>query len=78
MGALFKFTGWSGDEKEPNLGENDTRPAPMFNLSTNFRTKFKHGGGEWDYDDEHTAVPGYFEFVSPEVCIKKDSILQNI
>lgn len=78
MGALFKFTGWSGDEKEPNLGENDTRPAPMFNLSTNFRTKFKHGGGAWDFDDEHTAVPGYFEFVSPEVCVKKDSILQNI
>ena len=80
LGALFKFTDWSKGKNngsgEFGLGENDTRPAPMFNLASNFRTYFMHDEADLDY--WHTAVPGYFEFVSPEICISKDTILQNI
>jgi hypothetical protein len=80
LGALFKFTDWSKGKDngagEFGLGENDTRPAPMFNLASNFRTYFMHDEADLDY--WHTAVPGYFEFVSPEICISKDTILQNI
>ena len=76
LGALFKFTDWNANEF--HLGEHDTRPAPMFNLASNFRTFYKYGTGKDDWDYWHTAVPGYFEFVSPEICISKDSILQHL
>ena len=76
MGAVFKFDDWG--DGEYHLGENDTRPAPMFNLASNFRTYYEYGDGKPDWDNTHTAVPGYFEFVSPEICISKSSILQNI
>ena len=36
MGALFKFTDWN--ESHYNVGDNDVRPAPMLNLSDNFKT----------------------------------------
>lgn len=75
LGALFKFDDW-GDE-ELNLGDNDIRPAPMFNLADNFKTAY-YLGNNYDYRDTHTAVPGYFEFVSPEICISKNSIEQNL
>lgn len=75
MGALFKFNDW--DKNEYNNGEHDIRPAPMFNLADNFKTYYENGS-EPDWDKWHTAVPGYFEFVSPEICISKDLILQNI
>lgn len=81
LGALFKFTDWSFGKNdstgEYGLGENDTRPAPLFNLASNFKTYYMHGD-EYNIDQYHTAVPGYFEFVSPEICISKDSILGNI
>ena len=77
LGALFSFTDW--DKEEYWLGQKDTRPAPMFNLTESFRTVYRSGdANENDYNDKHTAVPGYFEFASPEICISKDSILQNI
>lgn len=76
MGALFKFDTWG--ENTQNFGTNDVRPTPMFNLASNFRTKYRYKTGEDDYDDTHTVEPGYFEFVSPEVCIGKDTILESI
>lgn len=81
VGNLFKFVDWSkgGDEGngEMNISDNDTRPAPMFSLVDNFQTMYHHEGSP-DYDYWHTRVPMYFEFVSPEICISKDTILQNI
>lgn len=76
FGALYKFTDWSKHQYQ--FGENDTRPAPMFSLASVFRTVYYHGSDGPNWDDEHTAVPGYFEFVSPEICINRDTILQNI
>lgn len=82
MGALFKFTDWGKgkDDETGNmgLGPNDTRPAPLFNLASNFRTLLIDKSDSFNWEKYHTAVPGYFEFVSPEICISKDTILQNI
>ena len=75
MGALFKFTDWN--ESIYNVADNDVRPAPMLNLADNFKTYIEHGTNpDWNY--LHTAVQGYFEFVSPEICISREAILQNI
>lgn len=78
MGGLFSFDGWGYGGEVPYLGEFDTRPAPMFNLASNFRTHYRYKIGKDDWDNTHVAVKGYFEFVSPEICIAKDTILQNI
>lgn len=76
MGGLFSFDGW-GYSDIPYLGDYDTRPTPMFNLASNFRMLYRYKTGEDDHN-EHKVARGYFEFVSPEVCIAKDTILQNI
>ena len=76
MGGLFSFDGW-GYSDVPYLGDYDTRPTPMFNLASNFRMLYRYKTGEDDHN-EHKVARGYFEFVSPEVCIAKDTILQNI
>ena len=78
MGGLFSFDGWGQGGEVPYLGEYDTRPAPMFNLASNFRTHYLYGDGDADWDETHEVAKGYFEFVSPEICIAKDTILQNI
>lgn len=76
MGGLFSFDGW-GYSDVPYLGDYDTRPTPMFNLASNFRMLYRYKTGEDDHN-EHKVARGYFEFVSPEICIAKDTILQNI
>ena len=76
MGGLFSFDGW-GYSDVPYLGDYDTRPTPMFNLASNFRMLYRYKTGDYDHN-EHKVARGYFEFVSPEVCIAKDTILQNI
>ena len=76
MGGLFLFDGW-GYSDVPYLGDYDTRPTPMFNLASDFRMLYRYKTGEDDHN-EHKVARGYFEFVSPEVCIAKDTILQNI
>lgn len=76
MGGLFSFDGW-GYSDVPYLGDYDTRPTPMFNLASDFRMLYRYKTGKYD-KNEHKVARGYFEFVSPEVCIAKDTILQNI
>ena len=76
MGGLFSFDGW-GYSDVPYLGDYDTRPTPMFNLASDFRMLYRYKTGK-DDKNEHKVARGYFEFVSPEVCIAKDTILQNI
>lgn len=78
MGGLFQFDGWGQDGEIPYLGQYDTRPAPMFNTASNFRTLYRYKTGEDDWDETHETANGYFEFVSPEVCIAKDTILHSI
>lgn len=82
LGALYKFDDWG--RETTNYGDNDIRPIPFFGLAENFRTLTiarhpdKHDLIAAITTDSHVAVPGYFEFVSPEICISKDSILQLI
>lgn len=70
-GALYKFDTWENNDKD--FGENDTRPVPMFSLASDFRTRIIQGG-------DYTLLPprpvtiGYMEFVSPEICVMKESI----
>lgn len=74
-GGLFKFDTWGDEDK--NIGDNDIRPAPMFSLTSNFVTDIDINGYS-ELRDTHTTVPGYLEFVSPEICIMKDTILSNL
>lgn len=76
MGGLFSFDGW-GYSDVPYLGDYDTRPTPMFNLASDFRMLYRYKTEDNDHN-EHKVARGYFEFVSPEICIAKDTILQNI
>ena len=75
LSALQSFDDWGEDENQ--IGDNDVRPAPFFNMMSVFPTRYNH---EFlgDLRDSHTAVPGYFEFVSPEIVISKDTIIKNI
>ena len=50
MGSLLEFTDW--EEYRYNFGSNDIRPAPMFNLVSDFKTK----SGGFCYDSG-----GYFK-----------------
>lgn len=75
LSALFKFDDWG--EKKYWMGSNDMRPAPMFNIASNFKTTIERTEGA-RLNSTHESVPGYFEFVSPEICISKDSMLQSI
>ena len=67
-----------------SFGENDVRPMPLFNLGSEFNTYF------WNYSskaaelfeepitNKYQRTLGYVEFVSPEVCVAKDSVLSSI
>lgn len=75
LSALQSYDDWG--RLENNIGDNDVRPAPFFNLMSVFPTRYHHK----DYGDlrkTHVAVPGYFEFVSPEIVISKDTIIKNV
>ena len=74
LGALFNFNDWG--KNEHTAGEHDVRPAPTFNLASEYRTKYNIVTDQ--EGDNHINVDGYFEFVSSEICISKDSILANI
>ena len=75
MGGLIAFTDW--DQGEYNFGSNDLRPSPTINLANRWSTLYRDGS-EDDWDDQHEVALGYIEFISPEVCISKDTILQKI
>ena len=77
-----KVTGLSNSDVA--FGENDIRPMPLFNLGNVFCTKF------WNWNEKYNDLfetsaeqiyeraNGYIEFVSPEVCVAKQSILNSI
>lgn len=75
MGGLIAFTDW--DQGEYNFGSNDLRPSPTINLANKWSTLYRDGS-EDDWDDQHKVALGYVEFISPEICISKDTILQKI
>ena len=78
LGSLIQFDSWEGDGSagEYAFGSNDIRPLPIFNLSSlPFPVKFHHKDSQFD---KLSKVNGYYEFVSPEVCVSKDSVLPSI
>lgn len=67
------------------FGENDIRPLPLFNLCDTFYTKFWHWGfspllnkDEKSALTEYPRTKGYIEFVSPETCVAKESLLNSV
>lgn len=76
-GALHKFDSWEDSDKGWHIGENDIRPAPMFNIASDFRTRIIHGGSLTLCPPRPVSI-GYMEFVSPEICIMKDSIENSL
>lgn len=71
--SLINFTSWG--KYDEDFGDSDIRPMGLLNLTNRYRVNSN--------DQEipnmfHTVVDNYIEFVSPEVCIQKDSISDNI
>ena len=79
LGAVYNFNDWWLEET--NVGSNDIRPVPMFSVIDTFGTAYRTyvNGTETNYIDYSlTPALGYFEFVSPEIVISKDTIVKNI
>lgn len=66
------------------FGENDIRPLPLFTLCETFYTKFWHWENlyfkfaEKSALTEYPITKGYIEFVSPETCVAKESLLNSV
>ena len=66
------------DNDEYSFGSNDIRPMPLFNLSKTFNVRFHNKSADDATDVTYPRAENYYEFVSPEVCVSKDSILPSI
>lgn len=73
LGALYNFDDWESDTS--NFVGNEIRPTPWFSMMNEYRTKYLYDGADYD---EMPVRKGYFELVSPEICISKDTVLKNI
>lgn len=66
-----------------SFGENDVRPMPLFNLCKEYHTKFWIWNENSDLREnaslnKYPRTENHVEFVSPEVCVAKNSILSSI
>ena len=80
ISSLLEFGNMEGDadNDEYSFGENDIRPMPLFNLSKQFWVKFLNKSADLSYFNYYPRSENYYEFVSPEICVSKDSILPSI
>lgn len=66
-----------------SFGDNDVRPMPLFNLGSEFHTKFWIWNDASNLDEnaslnKYPRTENYLEFVSPEVCVAKEQMLSSI
>lgn len=66
-----------------SFGDNDVRPMPLFNLGSEFHTKFWIWNDASNLDEnaslnKYPRTENYLEFVSPEVCVAKEQVLSSI
>lgn len=80
VSSLLSFGKMKGDtdNDEYSFGENDIRPMPLFNLSKNFHVRYYNVSGKDTITVEYPRAENYYEFVSPEVCVSKNSALLSI
>lgn len=85
ISSLLEFGNMEGDgivsgtvdNDEYSFGENDIRPMPLFNLGKEFYVKFFNTSAA-SINTKYTRVENYFEFVSPEICVSKGSMLPYV
>lgn len=79
ISSLLEFGNMEGDadNDEYSFGENDIRPMPLFNLSKTFYVRFHNRSGDAT-DVQYPRSENYYEFISPEICVSKNSILPSI
>lgn len=80
ISSLMQFDSWEGDGSagEFSFGENDIRPMPIINLGKKFYTRFIFTNGEVEQHKSFSRMENYYEFISPEVAVSKNSILPSI
>ena len=80
ISSILEYGNMSGDANndEYSFGENDIRPMPLFNLSKTFYVKYFNTSGKDTINVQYPRAENYFEFVSPEICVSKDSMLLSI
>lgn len=74
MGALYKFDDWGKDEN--NFVGNEIRPFPWITIGESIPTIYHKS--TFSVDRTLQSQPGYFEFISPEICVSKQTIVKNI
>lgn len=80
LSSLVEYGNMDGDynNDDYSFGTNDIRPMPLFNLSREFWVRFLNVSASNTYNVRYPRAEGYFEFVSPEVCLSKGAILPSI
>ena len=80
ISSLLSFGKMEGEANndEYSFGENDIRPMPLFNLSKTFYVKYFNTSGKDTVNVQYPRAEHYYEFVSPEICVSKDSTLSSI
>lgn len=80
IGSLVEYGKMDGDadNDEYSFGENDIRPKPIINMGSEFHVKFMNVSADNAWVVDYPCAKNYFEFISPEVCVSKNSILPSI
>lgn len=75
LSGLINFENWYSDEDLKGIGEKDLRPMPLFNMTGRYDVRR-------DVDGHNTTnfkfIPGYCEFISPEVCVDRNGTLAEV
>ena len=78
--SLVKFDYW-GEDKD-YMGNADIRPMALFNMGSRYSTQSNNEGVHHYWNDSPTVekdIPTtYIEFVSPEIVISGESVVDNI
>lgn len=73
LSGLINFEKWISESFQSN--EKDLRPMPLFNLTSKYTVTRDVDGIN---TTEFKIVPGYCEFVSPEVCVDRNGTLAEV
>ena len=75
LSSLIQFDDWG--DKQVNLGTSDIRPMGLLNLSQKYNVT-DYMSSSSSYCKKLSVVDGYYEFISPEVCVSQQSIMDNL
>lgn len=74
LSELIQFDGW--EDRDPNFGQVDIRPMALLNTGEFYRVQNFDDGN--NFYGTFNTVDYYYELISPEICVSKQSIVDNI